>query len=227
MSAARYTILTLLLGLLASCAPAVEAEVGGPLVALINAPAEQRVSQVAGLLQERTARVPGCCPFSFTRPQPVRFQETHRNMFGSRAVPQAASLARNLRADLAVMAGAARFERNVEQLDGERLVEGVVQLRATVIDASSEENLGSVLSRTLSGSRVIGPDESLPEPEEDPTMVALTEEAVVDLAPHLAALLIELSSGRASAAEGRNSASFASGSSSGLSPDTLAEYDLH
>lgn len=179
-----------LLVLLAACAPTVETEPDRPVVALINAPADQRVSEIAGALQEEVLAVPGCCRFSFTRTAPVRFQETHRDLFGSRAPGNAAALARNLGARFAVMASASRFERTVlEEDDAVRELEGEVQIQATVLDAQSGESLGTVNSFAFRRSWTTDASADLPEAEEDPKMLALVDEAVADLAPHLAALL--------------------------------------
>jgi hypothetical protein len=185
-------MVALLLALLGSCAPSVTQEPSEPVVALINAPAEQRVAPAADALQAEVESVPGCCTFAFTRSQPVRFQETHRDLFGSRAARNAAALARNLGADLAVMAGAPLFERTVEAIDGAREVRGEVQFRATVLDAETGEPLGTVGSLVFRDSRLLREGEPLPSPDEDPTMLALMREAVADLAPHLAALLMDL-----------------------------------
>jgi hypothetical protein len=199
MSKALTTgLAVLLMALLGSCAPGVTQEPSEPVVAFINAPAEQRVAPAADALQAEVESVPGCCTFSFTRSAPVRFQETHRDLFGSRAAPNAAALARNLSADLAVMAGAPRFERTVEAIDGAREVRGVVQFRATVLDATTGEALGSVGSLVFRDSRLVREGEPLPEPDEDPMMLALMRDAVADLAPHLAAVLLDLAAEAAS-----------------------------
>lgn len=179
--------------LLTACAPtsAGEEEIS-PIVAIINAPAEARVSTLADSLERRIREVPSCCAFSFVRSQPVRFQETHRDMFGSRAVPQALSLAENLSARLAVMASAPRFERNVETHGDHREVSGEVQVRAVLFDVETGERLATVGSLTFRGSRTADADGDLPEIEEDPIMQQLTEQAAEDLAPHLAAVLTDV-----------------------------------
>lgn len=202
MTGLKLGLSGLLLAAIAGCAPTAMEDPARTQVALINAPAEQRVAMVADALEEEVAGVRSCCSFSFARSQPVRFQETHRDLFGSRAAPQAASLARNLGASLAVMAGAPRYERTVERVDGGREIRGVVQLRAIVVDASSGEQLGTVGSRTFRDRRLVGEDEPLPEVEDDPLMIDLTRQAVADLAPHLAALLEDLT------AESANGSSF-------------------
>lgn len=187
----KQVVAIVFLMVLASCAPAVQ-EDAGLQVALINAPAGQRVSFLADELQEALVEVPSRSDFGFIRPAPIRFQETHRDMFGSRAAPQSASLARNLGAEVAVMASAPRFERSVESVEGGSEVRGVVQLQASAIDAESGEPLGTVGSLTFRGSRLADDSEPLPEIEEDPLMISLTRDAVADLAPHLAALLGDL-----------------------------------
>lgn len=183
--------LLLLATLLSACAPSTQDDLGLQ-VAMVNAPAGERVSFLADDLQQATISLPDCCRFDFTRPAPLRFQETHRDMFGSRAAPQAASIARNLGAEVAVMASAPRFERIVESVNGSREIRGIVRLQATAIDAATGNALGSVGSLTFRRGRLQDATEPLPELEEDPLMVALVEEAVEDLAPHLAALLEDI-----------------------------------
>lgn len=184
-----------LAAVLAACAPQAQPSEQGdpPLVAVINAPADDRVTALAGELESAVADVSGCCAFEFHFAPPIRFQETHRNLFGSRAVPQSAALARNLGADIAVLASAPVFEREEQVLDGEREIRGTVQLEAMVIDAGTEEILGTVVSTTFSGRRYVDEQEQLPDVEEDPLMQRLLDDAVEDLAPHLAALLTDVS----------------------------------
>lgn len=192
MGKLRILMSILLLLTLAACLPAPEEKPLQPVVALVNAPADQRVGTVADALQEEIARMEDCCPFSFTRTQPVRFQETHRNMYGSRAPVSSAALARNLGAELAVMASAPRFERTVEESSAGTWVHGTVQLRAVVLSADRGDSLGGVGSLVFRARRPVGEDEALPDIEDDPTMSALVEEAAADLAPHLAAVLSDL-----------------------------------
>lgn len=190
---ARWLFLAALTLLLSACVPAsVGEEEISPVVAIINAPAEARVSALADTLERWMREIPSCCAFSFTRSQPVRFQETHRDMFGSRAVPQALSLAANLSADLAVMASAPRFERNVESYDGGREVSGEVQVRAVLLDVETGERLATVGSLTFRDSRTVGASETLPSIEDDPTMQLLIERAAEDLAPHLVAVISDV-----------------------------------
>ena len=187
----RLCAFVLLLMVLPGCLPAPGAG-GGVQVALVNAPAGERVPFLAEALQGQVEAQRGCCRFEFIRPAPLRFQETHRDMFGSRAAPAAASIARSLGAELAVMASAPRFERRVERVSGGREVSGVVRLQATAIDAATGATLGSVGSLTYRGSRFEAAGEPLPEIDADPLMLALAEDALADLAPHLAALLADV-----------------------------------
>lgn len=184
-----------LLALLVACAPAAGTEPSQPVVALVNAPADDRIDEIAGALQQEVEGVPGCCRFSFTRTDPVRFQETHRDLFGSRAPGNTAALARNLGAEFAVMASAPTFERSVlAEDDAVRELEGEVQIQATVLDAETGRSLGTVNSLAFRRSWTADASASLPEPEEDPEMLMLVEEAVADIAPHLAALLGDVAS---------------------------------
>jgi hypothetical protein len=196
MSIIRYRLAVIVVALLSACAPITAEQTGDqPRVALVNAPAEQRVSILADLLTAEMSGVRGCCAFEFVRSSPLRFQETHRDMFGSRAAPQAASIARNLGAEFAVMAAAPVFERTVERFDdGSRDVRGSVRVRAVVLDPETAEQLAAVGSFTFRDARSLGADEPLPEPDEDPLMIVLTEQAAADLAPHLAAVLGDLAS---------------------------------
>ena len=180
-------ILLLAVGL-SGCLPSAEEDPGVQVV-LVNAPAGERVSFLAEALQRELLALDSCCRFDFARTAPIRFQETHRDMFGSRAAPQAAAIARNLGSELAVMVSAPRFERRVERVDGGREVSGVVRLQAGAIDAATGSALGSVGSLTFRGSRIEDASGPLPDLEEDPTMLDLARAAASDLAPHLAALI--------------------------------------
>ena len=186
------SILLLAVGL-SGCLPSAQEE-PGVQVALVNAPAGERVSFLAEALQGELLALNRCCRFDFARTAPIRFQETHRDMFGSRAAPQAAAIARNLGSELAVMVSAPRFERRVERVDGGREVSGVVRLQASAIDAATGRSLGSVGSLTFRGSRIEDAGRPLPELEEDPTMRDLAGAATSDLAPHLAALIEDVAS---------------------------------
>lgn len=197
-------IAILLTTLLAGCLPGA-ADDPGVEVALVNAPAGERVPFLADDLQHSLVALDGCCRFDFIRSTPLRFQETHRDMFGSRAAPAAAAIARSLGAEVAVMVSAPRFERKVEQVDGGREVSGVVSLQATAIEAASGRPLGSVGSLAFRGRRFEPNRGSLPEIDEDPLMIALTRDAVADLAPHLAALLDDVSRDLEFAASGSSS----------------------
>lgn len=193
MTFARMAVpCALLLVALGACLPLEQSEPVRPVVALLNAPAEDRVAGLAQILQEEVEATRRCCPFSFTRSSPVRFQETHRDLFGSRAPGQAAALARNLDAEVAVLASAPLFERTVEERDGLREVRGEVQLRALAVSAQDERQLGTVKSLVFRDARVEPLEQELPEVESDPMMQRLLREAASDLAPHLAAVLADI-----------------------------------
>ena len=105
-----YFIYLLTFVLLTGCVPQLEDT--GPSVALINAPAEGRISGLADKLESRLTQQ-GPLAYDFTSSSRVRFGETHRDMSGSRAALQAAFIARTYGAEWAVMIGAPTYEREV------------------------------------------------------------------------------------------------------------------
>lgn len=179
--------------LLSACAPAVTGPDGGLSVAVLNAPGESRVPGAAEGVVAAAQGLPACCAFEFTRSAPLRFAETHGDIYGSRAPRQASIIARTHGAELAVMVSAPTLERQVEAARGSsQRVTITLQLRATVIDSATTETLATVASRVVSGARTAREDEQLPEVAQDPLTARLSQEAAVDLAPHLLAVLDDL-----------------------------------
>jgi hypothetical protein len=144
--------LLLVLGLLlaaAGCVPVVQDM--RPKVAFINAPTEDRVTGLAEELE--TLIKPSATPFGFSRVSALRFQETHRDMAGSRAPLQAAFIARSQGAVYAVMVG---FENDGEVvrsgLEGDRL-ELTLRLKgrakASIIDPTTAEVLATFESSEI------------------------------------------------------------------------------
>jgi hypothetical protein len=93
--------LFLVLVAVSGCVPAVQDT--RPKIAFVNAPTESRVNGLAETLQ--TTLQTQETPFGFSRSSAVRFQETHRDMYGSRAPLQAAFIARSQGAVYAAMVG--------------------------------------------------------------------------------------------------------------------------
>jgi hypothetical protein len=93
--------LMLLFVTLTACVPA--AYDTRPKVAFVNAPTENRVNGLAETLESTIKKEE--TTFGFSRSSALRFQETHRDMFGSRAALQAAFIARSQGALYAVMVG--------------------------------------------------------------------------------------------------------------------------
>jgi hypothetical protein len=131
---------------LAGCVPAVRDT--RPKVAFINAPTESRVSGLAEdlgtLIQEQPTT------FGFSRASAIRFQESSRDMYGSRAPLQAAFIARSQGAVYGVMVG---FENEGEVvrsgLDGTQL-ELTLNLKgrakASIVDPGTAEVLATFVS---------------------------------------------------------------------------------
>lgn len=173
-----------------ACAPVATGD--GPVLAVINAPAESRVPWLADAFEARVADRAGAAGVRFASSAAVRFEETHRDFFRSRAPLQAAFLARRVGADLAGMLGAPVFERQVQVEDGERMVRAEVKLEMIFVDPRDAAVVGRMPSRLVSGWRSEPASRELPDPEDDPLLRALAEEALEDLAPHAFALAVDL-----------------------------------
>ncbi len=185
----------LLLGaLLGACAPA-RTQVGTVLVAVLNAPAQSFLEGSAEGVQavlEREASP----SFSYVSSFTMRFLETHNDLFHSRAAPSAARIARTQGADLAVMVGAPVLERTVTaSRDGKsRRVDVAVALEAQVVDPRTDAVVQVLRTRTLQGSRVESAEGELVDVGSDPTVQALRDQAVPELAAALTAELPYLTS---------------------------------
>lgn len=131
---------------LTGCVPALRDT--RPKVAFINGPTESRVSGLAEDLETLIKEQP--TTFGFSRSSAIRFQESSRDMFGSRAPLQAAFIARSQGAVYAVMIG---FENEGEVvrsgLDGTRL-ELTLNLKgrasASIVDPATAEVLATFVS---------------------------------------------------------------------------------
>lgn len=109
----RLWLLALLL--LSACVPAVVDP--RPVVAVINAPTEWRITPLAGELEALLSAEESAFRFAFS--ELLRFQEQRRDMYDSRAPLQAAFMAQVFGADLALMVAAPRYQRTVEPLFGD------------------------------------------------------------------------------------------------------------
>lgn len=186
----RSSLLPLLLGAtLAACAPA-SAPTGSVLVAVMNGPAQSRLDGSADAVQTILEREPGAS-FAYVSQFTMRFLETHNDLFHSRAAPSAARIARSQGADLAVMVGAPVLEREVtESNDGRsRRVDVSLALEAQVVDPRTDAVVQVLRTRTLQGSRVESTADELVAVDADPTVLALRDQAVPELAAALAAEL--------------------------------------
>jgi|GEM_PF-2558508 len=185
----------LLLGtlVLAACAPTVVSpDTPRPLVTVINAPTETRQSFLAEDLEEAVERVGTRETYTFMRPGPIRFQETHRDMGRSRAIPSASSLARNLTADLAILVAAPVFEREVEVEGNYQYLDYRVQVEVLFVDPHAEQQLAAFTSREYTGHRRLPVQVDLPALDEDPDLRQLADHALANVAPAVAGQLDEL-----------------------------------
>ncbi len=184
-----WSIFLLLGALLGACAPA-RTQGGAVLVAVLNAPAqsvlEGSAEGVQGILERETAP-----NLSYVSSFTMRFLETHNDLFFSRAAPSAARIARTQGADLAVMVSAPVLERTATtSRDGQsRRVDVAVALEAQVVDARTDAVVQVLRTRTLQGSRVEANDGEMVAVQLDPTVQALRDQAVPELAAALSAEL--------------------------------------
>ncbi len=179
----RYVAtLMFLLVALTACVPVVQDT--RPKVAFINAPTESRVNGLAETLETlvKTRET----AFGFSRSSALRFQETHRDMVGSRAPLQAAFAARSQGAVYAVMVA---FENNGEvvrsSLNGDR-VDITLRLDgravASIVDPVSADILARFESRQIKVEQYETVTLALPEGLSplDPRARAFLEQGVED-----------------------------------------------
>ncbi|MGL4609847.1 MAG: hypothetical protein ACRCYY_09205 [Trueperaceae bacterium] len=161
-------------------------------IVIINAPTDIRAEGVADKLQTALQAHSAAGSYDFVSRSRVEFQETHRDMAGSRAPLQAAYIARTFGAEYAVIVAAPVFEREVEEITFQRSlrreVETEVQLEARIIDPVTAEVLSTYTSAVYTGFRVerFTEGEDIVEESEDPDLNAEIESAVNEIAPGLA-----------------------------------------
>lgn len=178
-TAAIFTGLGLLL---TACAPA--ATGGGPAVAVMNGPSDGRVPGSAQLLQQEMA-LQGALHFHFVNDAAMRFAEGHNDFHHDRAVTSAGRLARTYGAPYAVLIGAPTLDRQVTLSSGKsvRTVDVTLRMEALVIDASSDSVVARIGSLTFERTRRESVDTLLPSVQQDPTVLALRDQAVGNIAP--------------------------------------------
>lgn len=185
---ARRTLLAaataLLAATLAGCAPAARTAHDLPLVAVLNAPAQNRLDGSAQRL-EHDMRDVGALPFAFVNENAMRFQEGHNDFFHSRAAGSAARVARSYGAPLAVMVGAAVLDRQVVVSKDQktRQVTVTVQMQASVVEAADATVRSELYARSLSATRVESNGDRLVPLASDPDVTRLRDAGIHDLAP--------------------------------------------
>ncbi len=187
MRHSRIRTLTLALAALAltlvACAPAI-APGTQPLVAVLNGPANGRITGSAQLLETEMG-VQGPLPFAFVSDAAMRFAEGHNDLFYDRAVPAAARIARSYGAPYAVLIGAPTMTRDVTvSKDGSaRRVHVTLRMEARVVDASSGAVLAQFESPLMQRARQESTADALPALQHDPDVQALRDQGVRDVAP--------------------------------------------
>ncbi len=156
----------------------------------MNGPAQSALPGIAEVVQELLQRDEGL-PFRYVSAFTMRFQETHNDLFLSRAAPGAARIARSQGADLAVLIGAPVLDREVTiSKDGaSRRVDVSLALEAQVVDARNDAVVQMMRTRTHQGSRVESTASELVEIDQDTTVLALRDRALPELAAALQAEL--------------------------------------
>jgi hypothetical protein len=186
-----WFLLGIVLLLLTACVPQSQGDTG-PSVAVINAPADFRVEGLAEKLETELERNTAPNVYSFVSRSRVAFQETHRDMAGSRSPLQAAFIARAFGAEYAVTIGAPIFEREVDEFTFfgtlKREITTEVQLEARVIDPVTADVLATYTSQRYQGTRVetVPEDEELVKKDEDPDLQTEIQRALQEIAPGVA-----------------------------------------
>jgi hypothetical protein len=169
----RFFVMILLV-FLSACVPQQSATL--PSVAVVGAPADFGVEGLADEFQEQLERSSAPNVYSFVSRSRTSFQETHRDMAGSRGPLQAAYTARTFGAEYAVMIAAPVFERDIDEFSvfgtPKREITTQVQLEAVIIDPSTAEPLSTYTSGIYKSYRIetVSEDEELVEESEDPDL---------------------------------------------------------
>ena len=143
----RILVLLLAVSALTGCVPS--SENVRPRIAVVNAPTELRFPGLADAFSAALKKKHGAT-FAFSPPATLRFQETHRDMHGSRAPLQASFIARSQGASYGVMVGllgvktARPVAINAEALKVEVTLTG--QLQAVLVDPASADAFATFVS---------------------------------------------------------------------------------
>ncbi len=174
----------LLAAFLSGCAPTIRLTGEPPLIAVLNAPSQNRLEGSAERL-ERDMRTFGPLPFDFVNEQAMRFQEGHNDFFHSRAADSAARVARSYGAPFAVMIGAPVLDRQVvvSKDQRSRQVTITLQMQATVVDAADGVVRSDLYARQRSTTRVESNDQRIVALAEDADVAKLRDAGIDDLAP--------------------------------------------
>ena len=187
----QWFLLLLSAVLLSACVPQTQNS-SGKSVAVVGAPAESRVEGLADTFQRQLERSSAPGAYGFVSRSRTSFQETHRDMAGSRAALQAAFTARTFGAEYAVMIAAPVFEREVDEFRAfgtlKREIATRVQLEAVIIDPITAEPLSTYTSGVYQSYRVetVPEDEQLVEESKDPDLIAEIERALNEITPGVA-----------------------------------------
>ncbi|MEJ2292722.1 MAG: hypothetical protein P8Y05_13565 [Deinococcales bacterium] len=163
---------------LVGCAPAASRR-AAPTVAVLNGPAEGRIAGSAARL-EADMRTQGPLYFSFVSSAAMRFAEGHSDLFHDRAVTAAGRIARSYDAPYAVLIGASSLDRQVTVSKGKsaRTVSVTLRIEAVVVDAAMARFDSPLCQQTRTESTA----DALPPLQQDPTVQALRNEGVHDVA---------------------------------------------
>lgn len=167
---------------LVGCAPATGRH-AAPTVAVLNGPAEGRIAGSASLL-EADMRTQGPLYFGFVNSAAMRFAEGHSDLFHDRAVTAAGRIARSYGAPYAVLIGATRLDRQVtlSKDKSARTVSVTLRMEAVVVDAATNHVVARFDSPLYQRARTESTADALPPLQQDPTVRALRDEGVHDVA---------------------------------------------
>ena len=177
----------LLVGVLAGCVPAADDR---PAVAVLNAPRPIALDVLADRLT--TALEGPSAPYRTVDRMPLAFLETRSNLDDSGVYANAARVARNRGATLAILVSLPDPQRTIlaDAMDVPYAVEATVYTEAITIHAADGRVVDRRVSPLLTGRRdVTGPDDVPATVRADPLVVALAERSIDDLAPELDGLL--------------------------------------
>lgn len=182
----NLSIVALSMLLLAACAPATS---NPNKIAVVNAPAENRVLGFAQALQEHLKNARPAPTYTFISDTAARYQESHRDIAYSRAPLQAAFIARATNARYTVMISAPVLDRDVEVSTRNPLKKTIsvnLQLEISIIEPENATQVAHFTSPVYTYTRIEFTDEDLPDEPDDPTILELLDKALNKLTPHVA-----------------------------------------